>query len=96
MIAVRSFGEEIDGRIWRRAGPNVTADQTRISLFTYSIRPFERPQWKRCATLRPEVLAGANEQSREMLGYGSNPTRGLEGLYLGRGAPAPEAAVLRP
>jgi len=72
----------LDGRTWHQTGANTSADQTRIGLFAYYIKGFLRPQWNWYTTMRPEVLAGASEQLREMLGYGSNPTSGLEVLYL--------------
>lgn len=75
----------LDGRTWHQTGPNTSKDTTRIGLFAYYILPFLRPQWNWYTTMRPEVLAGASEELREMLGYGSNPTSGLEALYLQSG-----------
>ena len=72
----------LDGRTWHQTGRNTTAGVTRIGLFAYYIRPFLRPQWNWYTTMRPQVLANASAELREMLGYGSNPTSGLEALYL--------------
>ncbi len=72
----------LDGRTWHQTGANTSRDQTRIGLFAYYIKGFLRPQWNWYTTMRPDVLAGASEQLREMLGYGSNPTSGLQRLYL--------------
>jgi ectoine hydroxylase-related dioxygenase (phytanoyl-CoA dioxygenase family) len=72
----------MDGRVWHHTGVNRTPDQTRTGLFAYYVRPFIRPQWNWFATVRPEQLRAMSPLMREMLGFGTNVTSGLESLYL--------------
>ncbi|WP_439816037.1 phytanoyl-CoA dioxygenase family protein [Zavarzinia sp. CC-PAN008] len=71
----------MDGRVWHQTGPNTSADQTRIGLFAYYVRPFIRPQWNWQQTATRALLADCSPRLRAMLGFGANVTSGLDHLY---------------
>lgn len=59
----------MDGRLWHQTGPNRSADRTRAALFGYYVCRWIRPQVNWNATLAPEVVAGADTEFLDMLGY---------------------------
>ena len=59
-----------DGRIWHGTGANTTtADERRYGVLTYFCRPWLRPQENYTLSTHPDVLAGADDEIRQLLGF---------------------------
>lgn len=57
-----------DGRLWHGTGKNVT-DRLRHALLCYFARPFIRPQENATVSVADDVLDGASDWLREILGF---------------------------
>src|SRR5205814_506285 len=65
-----------EARTWQQTGPNVTTDQYRHALLTYFCRPWIRQQENLTVSLRPDVVAGASQRFRELVGFSVHLTLG--------------------
>lgn len=58
-----------DGRIWHGTGANVTTDEHRFGVLTYFCRPWMRPQENYTLSTHPDVVAGLDDELRQLLGF---------------------------
>src|SRR5947199_382425 len=58
-----------DGRIWHGTGANTTADERRWGVLTYFCRPWMRPQENYTLSTHPDVLAEADLELLQLLGF---------------------------
>jgi ectoine hydroxylase-related dioxygenase (phytanoyl-CoA dioxygenase family) len=78
-----------DGRIWHGTGANTTADERRYGVLTYFCRPWLRPQENYTLSTHPDVLARADDEIRQLLGFRVWRTLGgVQGPW-GTGTPGP-------
>jgi ectoine hydroxylase-related dioxygenase (phytanoyl-CoA dioxygenase family) len=78
-----------DGRIWHGTGANVTAGSLRYGVLTYFCRPWIRPQENYTLSTHPDVLAAADPEVLQLLGF--RVWRSLGGVQgpWGPGTPGP-------
>lgn len=78
-----------DGRIWHGTGANTTTDERRFGVLTYFCRPWLRPQENYTLSTHPDVLAAADDEIRQLLGFRVWRTLGgVQGPW-GPGTPGP-------
>ena len=58
-----------DGRLWHGTGANVTDDSLRYGVLTYFCRPWVRPQENYTLSTHPDVVAGADTELLQLLGF---------------------------
>ena len=66
----------LDGRLWHQTGENTTADERRIGLFAYYVKPWMRTQEVWPVSLDPAVRAAATPLLRELVGETQYATLG--------------------
>ena len=69
VVAPAGSAMVFDGRLWHQTGANVTENERRPGILSYYCRPFMRQQENWFLSLKPEVLASAPPQLRQLLGY---------------------------
>jgi ectoine hydroxylase-related dioxygenase (phytanoyl-CoA dioxygenase family) len=69
VVAPAGSAMVFDGRLWHQTGANVTKNERRPGILSYYCRPFMRQQENWFLSLKPEVLASAPPQLRQLLGY---------------------------
>lgn len=64
----------MDGRVWHQSGVNTTTDVHRAAMFGYYVRSWLRPQMNWNASLDPEVVAGLDDDTLDLLQYRKGQT----------------------